>query len=577
MSALKWLAARAASVLLIGVLPAWLLWAGSYSSSRDVTGIVLWTALVLYVLRRIRKTPAERSVAGTIKAGFRMRVIFIWLVGGWVTLSALDRIFQEPPVRRSGNVVAPAGMRTDLAGKRISLALSGGGYRAALLHAGVIMELSEQGVPITNIGSVSGGSIIGSFVASGGDPTDFAEAVGAGRFRLKRELTSAFALPRWLFPFGSYSRRDVQAAMLRRVLLPAEPSSRGGPDLIVATTDLAHVSSVGVMRDGYLFAGPTTSRFLRKDLAISMEDLGDLADIVAISGAFPGAFPPKRVSARFTRDPVEITTSSDVAELDLILTDGGVRDNLGLKVLEAAHDHALGFSSTSSTWQGFQPGRHWAQDLILVSDGGAAMQPGSHISGPLAEVMRAIDVASLETGVVRLMDMKRSPPKRVLALPTLVTPYPDSILVLRSNPASAQRYFFFRPGYFSDATLNRIVELVPNGGLAREALADYRKAGGHSLIDITNADALCGSAKLTDSTSATCAWWRLVNAVGQDIELAAGTFIAADTLRDDYSREEVDALVRLGRYLVLIEWPRLEGCLDAVGRDAPDMLVVCAR
>lgn len=567
---------RLICVALIGLLPAWVLWAGSYCPIRDLTVVLLWTMLLFYAGLRRRKVLTSQSFAGAVEGIISARVVIIWLVGGWASLSAMDRVFQDPPVIRSGNIESPAGMRTDLAGKRISLALSGGGYRAALLHAGVIMQLSELGVPITNISSVSGGSIIGSFVATGGDPADFAEAVRAGRFRLKRELTSALMLPRWLFPFSNYSRRDVHAAMLRRVLLPPEAVSQNGVELLVALTDLAHAASVGVMRDGYMFAGPTTSRFFRKASAISMDDLGDLADIVAISGAFPGAFPPKRVTARLTLNPVDIATSSNTVDLDLILTDGGVRDNLGLNLLEAVHDHARGESSTSSTWQGFRPGRQWAQDLILVSDGGAAMQIASHVSGSLAEVMRAIDVASLETGIVRLMDTARKPPKRFFALPALITPYPDSTIVLPPRSEHADRdYFFFRPGLFADDTLSRIIELVPDRELARGVLADYRKAAVASPIDVTEASVRCQSAAEADQTSAMCSWWRLVTLVGEDVDATVSIFLSADTLRDDYSADDVDALVRLGRYLVLFDWPRLDRCLEAVARDAANVMTVC--
>lgn len=562
-----------APLLLLGVLPFWLAWAGSYSILRDLIGILLWSAVLLLLLRRRHGAAARPPPLAWIGTEFRLRTVALWLAGCWITLGAFDRIFEAPPVERAGGVVSPVGMRADLGGKRISLALSGGGYRAALMHAGVIMELSRQGVPVTNIGAISGGSIIGSFVAAGGDPADFVEAVRAGRFRLKRELTSAFVLPRWLLPLGSYSRRDAQAAMLRRVLLPKDARPGVGPDLVVGATDLVNVASVGFMQEGHLFVGPTTSRFFRDKVAMTIDDLGDLADRVAISGAFPGAFPPKRVGARFTRDPVDLADSPDVVDLRLVLSDGGVRDNLGLNLLEAAHDHATGAARTSSSWPGFQTGSQWAQDLIIVSDGGAAMQSVGDFSWPLGEVMRAIDIASIETGVVRLMDRRRRPPKRVLAMPALISTYPDSTLVLAQPERAAQRYFYFRPGLFSDATLDRMVDLVPDGGVARRALADYRASSQGEPLDIGDADAQCESAPAP--ATALCSWWRLVTAVGADIEASKTVFLASGTLRDTYSSEEVDALVRLGRYLVLLDWPRLEPCLEAIGKGGPED--ICGR
>jgi len=47
--------------------------------------------------------------------------------------------------------------------KDLSLALSGGGFRASLFHIGVLMKLAETGLlqKATTISTVSGGSIIG--------------------------------------------------------------------------------------------------------------------------------------------------------------------------------------------------------------------------------------------------------------------------------------------------------------------------------------------------------------------------------------------------------------------------------
>ncbi|HKG97110.1 MAG TPA: patatin-like phospholipase family protein, partial [Pyrinomonadaceae bacterium] len=51
--------------------------------------------------------------------------------------------------------------------KGISLCLSGGGYRAALFHLGVLRRLNELGIlsSVTHISSVSGGSIIAAHLA----------------------------------------------------------------------------------------------------------------------------------------------------------------------------------------------------------------------------------------------------------------------------------------------------------------------------------------------------------------------------------------------------------------------------
>ena len=50
-------------------------------------------------------------------------------------------------------------------GGKLGLALSGGGFRAALFHVGVLAQLAEQDLLrfVSVISTVSGGSIIGAF------------------------------------------------------------------------------------------------------------------------------------------------------------------------------------------------------------------------------------------------------------------------------------------------------------------------------------------------------------------------------------------------------------------------------
>ena len=54
---------------------------------------------------------------------------------------------------------------------RLGLALSGGGFRATLFHLGVVRFLRDAGAlqNITEIASVSGGSILAAQAIDGGD------------------------------------------------------------------------------------------------------------------------------------------------------------------------------------------------------------------------------------------------------------------------------------------------------------------------------------------------------------------------------------------------------------------------
>lgn len=313
------------------LLLAWLAIAGSYSWLRDAVLIGCVTLAMVLSLRRRVRSRGGLSEGSAIQGPFSVltvRAAFIWGLTCWIAASTADIIFRPPALPLRGAVVAPPALRQSAASLRIGLTMSGGGYRAALVHAGVLQELAALGIPVTNIASVSGGSIIGAFVAHGGDPADFVEAVTIGRFRFKRELLSAFALPRWIVPFGDFSRRDVQAGIMRRVLLTNQPGTAPKPALLLATTDLRRGLSVGVTGDGLMMAVPTTERFFRFRDAVEIDGLGDIADIVAVSGAFPGAFPAMHAEARLTMEPTLLAKSPDIRTMPLALVDGGVRDNL---------------------------------------------------------------------------------------------------------------------------------------------------------------------------------------------------------------------------------------------------------
>ena len=108
---------------------------------------------------------------------------------------------------RNGGVLRPAAMPAEFDSVRVGVALSGGGYRAALVHAGVVDALGQLGVPVTHLSSVSGGSIIGSFLSVGGSPKDFLQAVAAGRFRMTRDLMAVQNLLRLPSPARAPTRR----------------------------------------------------------------------------------------------------------------------------------------------------------------------------------------------------------------------------------------------------------------------------------------------------------------------------------------------------------------------------------
>jgi hypothetical protein len=75
-----------------------------------------------------------------------------------------------------------------------AITLSGGGYRAALTHAGLLWMLDQARVPIHMLSTVSGGSIIGTAYAAGWSPEDCKNDLQAASPGLTNNLLRLFAV-----------------------------------------------------------------------------------------------------------------------------------------------------------------------------------------------------------------------------------------------------------------------------------------------------------------------------------------------------------------------------------------------
>jgi hypothetical protein len=165
------------------------------------------------------------------------------------------------------------------------------------------------------LSTVSGGSIVGASYALGIPPHAFAKHL-LKHPGLGNDLNTAHAaILEWLSPWASSA--DAYAAHFQRVFFGDRRlnSLRDEPLLLINTTDLErhepHVREV-------LFKG--RSRAADETL---------VGEAVAASGAFPGAFEPKRL-----RWPEYVAPlSGDPPLTQRTFVDGGVVDNLGLEGL----------------------------------------------------------------------------------------------------------------------------------------------------------------------------------------------------------------------------------------------------
>jgi predicted acylesterase/phospholipase RssA len=191
---------------------------------------------------------------------------------------------------------------TSAGSARVAVALSGGGYRAAVVHAGVLSSLDEAGVPVHYLSTVSGGSIVGAAYALGWSPQEFCEHLRENRPGLTNDLVNFYPVfKQFLFP--RYNSGDTYSAHFDRVYFHGHRLNDTGPPLLILNTTRYH--------DG-----------VRKAFRAEADGQESLGRVVAASGAFPVAF-----------DPVRIGGESYV--------DGGVVENLGIAGLQRYfHDHA---------------------------------------------------------------------------------------------------------------------------------------------------------------------------------------------------------------------------------------------
>ena len=251
---------------------------------------------------------------------------------------------------------APAGPEPGIA-----LCLSGGGYRAMLFHAGAIWRLSELGFlpKLNRVSSVSGGSIIAGllglrwsrlgFDANGVARNLVAEVIDPIRALASKTIDEGAILGGLLMP-GSISDRVTEA--YRKHLfgdatlqdLPPDP-----PRFVINATNV----QTGAL---FRFSRPFIADFR---LGMIRNPTLDLAVAVTASSAFPPVLSP--VHLEFDASAWSQSGGEDLHRApyltDVVLSDGGVYDNLGLE----------------TAWKRY--------DTILVSNGGGKMAPQEEPKG----------------------------------------------------------------------------------------------------------------------------------------------------------------------------------------------------
>ena len=239
-----------------------------------------------------------------------------------------------------------------------ALCLSGGGYRAMLFHAGVLWRLNEIGWlrKLNRISSVSGGSITAGVLALNWKRLDFRDDVAANyeneivlpiRKLASRTIDVSSVMTGSLW-FGSVG--DKVADAYRKYLFGDATLQ----DIVDEEKDKSprFVFNATNVQSGVLW------RFMKpymRDYRVGevRNPMIDLAVAVAASSAFPPVLSPVELDL----DPEDFTPGSgtdlqgDEFRTQIVLTDGGVYDNLGLE----------------TAWKRYR--------TILISDAGGGFEP----------------------------------------------------------------------------------------------------------------------------------------------------------------------------------------------------------
>lgn len=221
--------------------------------------------------------------------------------------------------------------------KRIGLALSGGGFRAAAFHLGVMRKLKALGLldKLDLISCVSGGSIAGAMLA-----TNWGDATALDKLETylrTKSIAVASVIGGVLDPFES--RLDKLAGTYDRDLYHGKTLSnlRAGPRIYFNSTNLA----TGNMFF-FVAGGGKDEEMGEHELGVVPAPTFPISRAVAASSAFPPVFPPMRLDAAFYGPAAKVEY--------VTLTDGGVYDNMGVNPLLRVERNPI--------------------DYMIVSDGG---------------------------------------------------------------------------------------------------------------------------------------------------------------------------------------------------------------
>jgi NTE family protein len=250
-----------------------------------------------------------------------------------------------------------------------ALCLSGGGYRAMVFHIGVLWRLYETGLlrSIKRISSVSGGSITAGQLALAWPSLSFAP-----------ESVRSHFIPKFVDPLRAFAAVTIDAeSVILGALLPGSVGDR----IAKAYDDhLFHGKTLQDLPDEPRFVINATNvqsgalwrfmkRYMRDYRVGEVENPKiPLAYAVAASSAFPPVLSPYEL--RLKDSDFKPETGMDLQRppftTRVVLTDGGVYDNLGLETAWKRHQIVLVSDAGGKTEAEAEPETDWPRHSYRV-------------------------------------------------------------------------------------------------------------------------------------------------------------------------------------------------------------------
>ncbi|WP_245455120.1 MULTISPECIES: patatin-like phospholipase family protein [unclassified Mesorhizobium] len=234
--------------------------------------------------------------------------------------------------------------------KKLGIALSGGGFRAAAFHVGTFTALQELDLldKLDLISCVSGGSVAGAYLALNWGKQDVLK--GLSDYLLTKSIAVSSIIGGILDPFETRLEK-LGASYDRDLFAGARLSAlRDGPRIYLNATNLATGNMFFFVAGKALAPGEDAGETMGEhESGTANASNYPISLAVAASSAFPPVFPPLRLNA-----DIYPNSLSEYATL----SDGGIYDNLGVNPLMRARRNPV--------------------DVCFVSDGGKPFAVSPH-------------------------------------------------------------------------------------------------------------------------------------------------------------------------------------------------------